>query len=97
MFVSPAKEKVKASKYETRKSRLRTVIISVFVALTPFSFADTEAAETRQTFKSEAAFNGTELPALPSFSALVDRVAPAVVAVHVKARPAAMAGREEEA
>lgn len=35
-------------------------------------------------------------PALPSFSALVERVAPAVVSVRVKANPAAMTTREDD-
>ena len=91
MYGSPAKVKVKHS-----NSRLpAAAALAGLLALC--SSASAEAAETRHAMIPVAPITTPEAAVLPGFSALIERVAPAVVAIHVKANPMAMAGREEDA
>jgi serine protease Do len=92
MFGSPAKVKDKSSKHPALKSHfLCTGILAAFALC---ASVGAEASELRHAaIKSGQA---VETVALPSFSALVDRVAPAVVSIRVKANPMATAAHEEE-
>ena len=90
MSGSPAKVKV------TLKSPLpAAAAMAAILALC--SSASGQAAEPRHAMTQVAPVTMPEAGPLPGFSALIERVAPAVVAIHVKANPMAMAGREEDA
>ena len=98
MFGSPAKVKAKSSKHPALRSRLPLATSTgILVALALCSLAGAEASEIRHaTVMPAPAIQAAEAAALPSFSALVERVAPAVVSIRVKADPMAIADHEEE-
>ncbi len=97
MFGSPAKVKDNRSKHPKSLS-LRAASITILAAFALSAFAGAEASELRNAATAPArAVETAGTAALPSFSALVERVAPAVVSVRVKANPMAIASREDEA
>ncbi|HWJ18235.1 MAG TPA: Do family serine endopeptidase [Geobacterales bacterium] len=94
MFGSPAK--VKRSKHPKSLS-LFAASIGILAAFAPSAFAGAGASELRNAATTPArAVEIAQTAALPSFSALVERIAPAVVSVHVKANPMAIAAHDEE-
>ena len=96
MFSSPAKVKDNRSKHSTSLS-LFAASTGILAAFALSAFAGAEASELRNAATKPApAVEIAETAALPSFSALVERVAPAVVSVRVKANPMAIAAHEEE-
>ncbi len=95
MFGSPAKVKDKCSKHSALNSHF--LCASILAALVLSASIGAEASELRQAaIKSGRAVEAAETAALPSFSALVDRVAPAVVSIRVKANPTAIAAHGED-
>ena len=98
MFGSPAKVKDKSSKHPTLKSRFLFATCAGILATFAFGASvGAEASELRHaTIKPSRAVEAAETAALPSFAALVDRVAPAVVSIRVKANPMAIASHEED-
>ena len=97
MFGSPAKVKDNHSKHP-RSLSLFATSTSILAAFALSTFAGAEASELRNAATKPAqTVEIAETAALPSFSALVERVAPAVVSVRVKANSMAIAAHEEEA
>ena len=98
MFSSPAKVKHKSSKHPTLKSYfLFATGTGILAAFALCAFGGAEASELRNTAaKPDRTVQTAATAALPSFSALVDRVAPAVVSIRVKANPMAIAAHEED-
>ena len=97
MFGSPAKVKDKRSKHPKSLSLFATST-SILAAFALSAFAGAEASELRNAATKPArAVEIAETASLPSFSALVERVAPAVVSVRVKANPMAIAATRKKA
>ncbi len=98
MFSSPAKVKHKSSKHPTLKSYfLFATGTGILAAFALCAFGGAEASELRNiAAKPDRTVQTAATAALPSFSALVDRVAPAVVSIRVKANPMAIAAHEED-
>ena len=95
MFGSPAKVKDKSSKHPALKSHF--LCASILAAFALSASVGAEASELRHAaIKPGRAVEAAETAALPSFAALVDHVAPAVVSIRVKANPMAIAAREED-
>jgi len=93
MLGSPAKVKDNRSKHP----KFLSLFAPSILAAAPSAFAGAEASELRNAATTPAkAVEIAQTAALPSFSALVERVAPAVVSVRVKANPMAIAAHEEE-
>lgn len=68
-----------------------------FAALMLVGLLGAEAAEFRHAAATpDRETQAAQAGALPSFSALVERVAPAVVSIRVKANPLAIAAHDEE-
>jgi serine protease Do len=101
MLDSPATPADQDPKGRTRKSRRRFPVsprtgAGVLTALALLAFAGAEASESRNPpAKPERRVEVAPAPVLPSFSALVERVAPAVVCVRVKANPNLITAHEE--
>ena len=98
MFDLPAKLKDKRSKHPAPKFRFHFAVRpGVIAAIALCAFTRVEASEHRNSAtKPGPAVEAAHSAALPSFSALVERVAPAVVSVRVKANPMAITAHEEE-
>ena len=96
MLSLPAKVIVKRSKHQNSLSLIATST-SILAAFALSAFAGAEASELQNAATKPARpVEIVETAALPSFSALVERVAPAVVSVRVKANPMAISAHEEE-
>ncbi len=101
MFCSPAKVKDKRSKIPAAKLHrsllLTCTCAGILTALALCTFSEAHTSDLRHaTAKPDRAVQAAETATVPSFSGLVERVAPAVVSIRVKANPMAMAAREEE-
>ena len=95
MFGSPAKVKDKSSKRPALKSHF--LCASILAAFVLSASVGAEASELRHAaIKPGRAVEAAETAALPSFAALVDHVAPAVVSIRVKANAMAIAAHEED-
>ena len=69
----------------------------ILAALALGTFTGAQASGLRHaSAKPDRALQAAETATVPSFSGLVERVAPAVVSIRVKANPMAIAAREEE-
>ena len=97
MFHSPAKVKDKRSKIPSVKLHLIRTCAGILTALALCMLPGAQAAELRHAAaKPDRAFQAVETATVPSFSGLVERVAPAVVSIRVKANPMAIAAHEED-
>ncbi len=103
MFSTRAKITAPSSKTPAGKGRhsflsASRTRIGAFSALAVLAFVGAEASELRNTpvVPERSGGEPVQTAAFPSFSSLVERVAPAVVSVRVKANPMAMTAREEE-
>ena len=95
MFGSPAKVKDKSSRHPALKSHF--LCASILAAFALSASVGAEASELRHAaIKPGRAVEAAETAALPSFAALVDHVAPAVVSIRVKANAMAIAAHEED-
>ena len=101
MFHSPAKvkdirSKIPAVKHHSSLLLTRTCA-GILAAFTLCMLPGAQASDLRHTTaKPDRAFQAAETATVPSFSGLVERVAPAVVSIRVKANPMAIAAHEED-
>ncbi len=101
MFSSPAKVKDNHSKIPALKlssSLLSTrTCAGILTAFAFCTFSAAQASDLRHAApKPDRPVQAAETATVPSFSGLVERVAPAVVSIRVKANPMAIAAREED-